>query len=326
MNGTNSTTSTVPPDTIYSVSLIITMICVYSVFTFINLFLVVLRRNHQPVKARHVPGIIFHLIGLWIVCFLSCVRIAYSRAVFPCLLYTATYMFAVPVVFIPHVYRCYRLFLIFKLSRFKANIRNNSEEANKRNNIQIMKRLLHWSVTTTATITLIMVQIALWLLIAGISSISDPLYLSVTTGCYLGNYSYAMLVTCGIYVVIVLILMCMLITGVRDAWGIRYEVFIVSAAWALALIIFAILYFVPQYGDVYEYYVPSGSVLFLGFVVDTFVSCTFPCLLSFMKINNKKAGVNEPSEDILFILNKSEYRELLKNFAVESFCPESIRK
>jgi hypothetical protein len=313
-----------PPDTIYSVTLMIVLICFYSVFTIINLILVLLRRNDQPVKARHVPFIVFHLIGLWICCFLGCFRVIYSRAKFPCLLYTAVYLIGVPIMFLPNVFRCYRLLLIFKLSRFKANIHQDHQETNKRNNILMIKRLLHWSVTTLSSIILIVFQVSLWLILSGISSISNPVYLSFSTGCFLGYFSYTILVTSGLYIFIDFILICLLIKGVRDTWGIRYEVFIISALWLLCLIVFGIEYFVPQYGNVYEYYVPSGTALFVGFVQDLFFSCTLPCLLSFMKIYNKNAGMSEPSDNIQFILKNDEYRELLKKFAVESFCPESI--
>jgi hypothetical protein len=172
--------------------------------------------------------------------------------------------------------------------------------------------------------TLLAISVALWLLVVGIVSISQPKYFTFTDGCGLGAGAYLVLALVGIYLAVDFLFICLLIRGVRDNYGIRYEVFIVSAAWVLFLIVFAIMYFVPAYAAVYEYHFAAGYILFFGFCFDSFVSCTLPCLLTFRKVNDYQQV--SPSDEVSMVLMNEKYREAFKTYAISSFCPETICK
>jgi hypothetical protein len=177
---------------------------------------------------------------------------------------------------------------------------------------------------TAVIVTLLATTIALWLLVSGLVSISQPKYFSFTDGCGLGFGIYLVLPLICVYILVDIIFICLLIKGVRDNYGIRYEIFIVSAGWIIFIIVFIILYVVPQYANVYEYQFASGYILLFGFTYDSIVSCTIPCILSFRKRYNNQKDV--AGDDLNQVLNNDKHREAFKQYAVASFCPESICK
>jgi hypothetical protein len=298
------------------------MITTISILLVVNLVLLTLRRNYQPLKARFVPALYINMVFYWLAIVITCSRLIVGRNDFPCMLYTGVYCIAAPFTALPHVIRCYRLVVIFKLSKFKTTANVNAAKAKQ--TINIVNRLVSWPVLLAICIILPLLQLALWLLFSGVYSITNYRYFTYTTGCGLDNLAYLVIVVVGIFLFTDFILILFLVRGVRDTWGIRYEVMFLSLLWLISVIAFAILFFIPVYANDYDYSVfASGFVLVFAAHIDCFVACTLPSILSFRK--KSELTITDQS-DVERTLGNDKYRDLLKQYAVESFCPESICK
>jgi hypothetical protein len=233
-------------------------------------------------------------------------------------------MFSNTTIFLPHIVRCYRLFFIFKLSYFQTK---KLDEAGNKRRIQIIMKLISPYAIYSIAGVLLAIHIALWLLTCGLVSIQDYHYFSFEgCGVYGLYYVFYLILVLGvIYTAVDIVFVCLLIRGVRDNYGIRYECFALTAMWIILLIVFTTLACIPIYSDIYEYQFSFGFILCIGLFIDSFVSCTLPCLLSFKKLNRNEKEIGD-SDMLERILNNEEHRELLKTYAVQSFCPESIRK
>ena len=117
-------------------------------------------------------------------------------------------------------------------------------------------------------------------------------------------------------------LLLVLIRGVRDNYIIRYECFGLTVMWIVLLTVLTTLACIPIYLDIYEYQFSFGFVLTVGIFIDSLVSCTLPCLLSFRKLNRNENQIGE-SDVLERVLLNTAHRELLKTYAMQSFC---IRK
>ncbi len=318
MNSTNSTLNYT--DSAFNVYMSYITFCGWTLMFFINVLMTIIRRNHQPVKARFVPVVVIHQFLMWVGVVLPTVRIVVGRISYPCMIYTFSYCFALGI-FLPHIVRCYRLIVIFKLSAAKVN--NSSENSVRTQNlISFFSRAISPPVLIAFVLIMVAFQVAMWLFISGLQSITQPEFFSFNKGCGLGGLLYFILALGGIYAVVDFILICFLIRGVRDAYGIRYEVFIASAVYTLALIIFGVLYLIPYWQNVIEIQFAEGWFLITALMVDSILSCTLPWMLSF-----RRQVINETTHnDIEMTLANEKYRAILKKYAVESFCPESICK
>ncbi len=322
MNTTNSSLPFPIPDGPANYVLSIIVVCGFSLFTAFNLVFVTIRRNHQPVKSRYVPAIYLSHFVFWFGIMTTFLRFIIGRNIFPCMFYTGVYCIVVPVAALPHVVRTWRLLIIFKLSTIKTS-QNLQNSAKEKRFISILSRLVSGKFFLSVLIVIMLIQTALWLLGSGLNSIKLPIYFTYTSGCGFDAISYIFLGLLAIYIAFDLLLMIFLIRGVRDTWGLRMETFTLTLIWTIFLVIFGVLFLVPAYADYYEYTaLASGFVLVIPSVTDCFVSCTLQCILSFKK---NVATANDQSE-LLLILSTASYREKFKQYAVESFCPESICK
>jgi hypothetical protein len=326
MNQTNSTEPQSPTDSAFVVYSAAALLPFTTIWLFANIVLVIARRNYQPLKARSVPAILLFLVICWVVLVVNSARLVVGRSKFPCLVYTASFCLMAPMIFIPHIIRCYKLLFVFKLSNLKVKYRTDAGEdlvsaTNKK--IKIMSRFISWPFIAGCALTLFLIQVAIWLLVSGLLSISQPVYFSFSSGCGLGGTSYVVLAVSAIYCVVDLIFIALLIRGVRDTWFIRYEIFVVSSMWLVLMIGFGVMFFVPIYADVYDYQFPAGYVCYFGLFMESFLSSFVPSILTFRK---KPNTAEEPLEEAEKVLVNNNYRESLKEYAVMSFCTESICK
>lgn len=95
------------------------VLALYSIWTLLLLILVIVRRNHQPVKARSPLLMILSLITMCFFVVFNALRFGIGRSLFPCILYTMSFSLLQPGVFLPTVLRAWRLFFVYRVSTLK---------------------------------------------------------------------------------------------------------------------------------------------------------------------------------------------------------------
>lgn len=95
------------------------VLALYSIWTLLLLILVIVRRNHQPVKARSPLLMILSLITMSFFVVFNALRFGIGRSLFPCILYTVSFSLLQPGVFLPTVLRAWRLFFVYRVSTLK---------------------------------------------------------------------------------------------------------------------------------------------------------------------------------------------------------------
>ncbi|KAL9643604.1 hypothetical protein ABK040_015771 [Willaertia magna] len=147
-------------------------------------------------------------------------------------------------------------------------------------------------------------------------------------GCPAGSRVYAVLALTVVYVVVDFILLFIIWRSVKETWRIREECLAVMLIWIVVVIIFFVFGVWGAYSSEYEHYVPAGWIILIGCVSDNVISCLIPVLLSFYTsrfsyVEGVEEGKNSTSE-IQEVLYDKKARELFKEFAIQSFVPESV--
>ncbi len=173
---------------------------------------------------------------------------------------------------------------------------------------------------------LVILHVALWLVTTGARTGIERFNWFSTTGCGL---DFTMIVIAFIpilcYVIIEVAFLIFFAFRVRDTWNIGRELIFVISLYFFASLLFAVLNIVPWYSNVGEYVVPTGWLVPLTCFVETLVSTVLPVIMSFRKGNNYNTEEHvENNSELVSVLEKDDSRNLLKKFAVQSFCPESI--
>jgi hypothetical protein len=320
MNATNTTDASLfPPDSEHlKIAMWITMF-LYLAYSSILLVLLVIRRKHQPVRVR-IPALLFyHVVMNCVMLILLHTRIIVGRDIFPCFIYTATYYFSVPEIAVPHLFRMFRFIVVFKIAR---NIGTNAYD----NKIKILRMLMTTRFTVLAIAFVAILHVIFWLVGMGIVTAIDNIPQYSTQGCRLGSNTYFVVAIIILYLIILLVMIFAILTQVKDTWGIRLEVVIMSTMWIIAVTLFCILNFLPQYISCCEFsWFPAGYVIYIASILDTAITCLLPVVLSFRNTKSNVKDVNE-QEVLHIILNNEQYRAELKEFSIQSFCPENICK
>ncbi|KAL0477436.1 regulator of G-protein signaling [Acrasis kona] len=362
---TNTTNSTGIPTQLFdqpsSIYISYIFVVAYTIWTACTILLVVWRRNHQPLKAR-LPWIItFYLALSWVTVIVFSIRIVTGRPKFPCLVITAAYNIGMPLVFVPHILRCSRLFFIYRLCKLKTHInlfsRSSSGDAidsdqdstqmiitpttpgttiipivavdekedvsltRKSALIKVISKLISTPIMGTFTIIATFLQLCVWITSSGIISIYQPEYMSFK-GCDLTTSGNVAIVI-GIVYTLIDIMFVIMLFKVKDTWGIKYETLFVTIVWAALIILFAVLINIPVYNQEYDYYFPCFYILFIGFFIEGLVCGLLPALLSFKSSPSQEKQL-ENSNGLQSILDVDAYRAKFLTFCVRSFCPENL--
>jgi hypothetical protein len=180
---------------------------------------------------------------------------------------------------------------------------------------------------------LFLLHTTVWLVSTGARTAIGPENWFSSGGC---GMDLTMIAICFIQVVCYVVLeICFVIMffafRVRDTWHITKELIFIVGIYFVGSLIFAILNLIPYYANVIEFIVPSGWMVPLVCMIDTIVTAFVPSLLSFRKGDNYLLLNDDHEEtkghnanELLMILQKSELKDTLKLFAVQSFCPEGI--
>jgi uncharacterized integral membrane protein len=178
------------------------------------------------------------------------------------------------------------------------------------------------------------VHVSVWLLFSGISTaVGHPFFSAY--GC-LANTALVGVATAQIlvYCLLCIIYAIAVAIKVRDTYNIMYEVIGIVVVYVLMVIVFIIMNTEPSYVAIYEHYFASGWLIPLTVGIDSIVTALVPTLLTFRKSNNYNAYHKQDESDserqtkapIDILLEDEAARDDFKEFAVASFCPESIRK
>ncbi len=291
-------------------------VVLYSLFVFFNIFLIFVRRNRQPVKIRSPQFIIFHLFSSWTIVTPCVIRLIVGSNKFPCVYYILIYGMAVPMFMVPSVVRMYSFILIFRVSHLQS--RTTSDYSNR---IKRIKRLMSPIVLWLFIGVILLLHLFMWIGTAFLINYTENVNLFSTSGCGIGKFTYLPLAHVILYALILFVLLLLLIGGVRDTYGIRYETVVITTIWVLGAIGFAV-FPASQYPEHMEKQFPAGYILFLVVLIDIIITSTIPVILSFQKKYRSNQQVN--TDVIRMILEDDKYRAVFKDYAVRSICAESI--
>jgi hypothetical protein len=128
------------------------------------------------------------------------------------------------------------------------------------------------------------------------------------------------------YALIIIVLLLLLISGVKETYGIRLESLGLTVMWVIALIPFTVLVNAPSYGipdaRIELNYYPSGTSLFIGALIDIFITGTLPVILTYTKKYSNAIHIS--TDEIRQTLENYSYRVKFKDYAMRSLCVESI--
>jgi hypothetical protein len=319
-----NTTSLYPQDSQGVIIALWTTMCAYFVWTMLIIMLLFVRRRYQPVRVRMPSLLIYHMVACCFYVSFYHVRIIVGRNAFPCFLYSFIWFIGITEMFTTHTLRCFRFLIVFKWSKRITKI----DEADK--TTRILKKLLGMRWVFFIVVLLMFLQIPIWLFSIGIVSSYSKL-MFIAAACRLGDTIYFALANVGVNAMVLAIMLVMVLKGVKDTWGIRLEIVFTALTWVVAMIVFAVMNFTSSYDRCCEYTAfPAGYAVLICVVVDNIITCVIPCVLSFRHKNNytlSSLGDNsEILEDLDQVLINDQYRAELKDFAVKSFCPESLSK
>lgn len=100
--------------------------------------LLIWRRNMQPIKARSALLMIMSVIAQFLVFLTTSIRLGAGRWRYPCFLYTIVFSILVPSIFLPSIFRMWRLFFIFRISQMKTKLAGYKQQQQQYQ--QLLKR------------------------------------------------------------------------------------------------------------------------------------------------------------------------------------------
>ncbi len=243
----NYTASSFPPDTeTLRIAAIVTL-CLNTVWTLALMIFVFLRRNKQPVKVRAPPLLISHLFVLWLLVTIFALRIVVGRVNFPCFVYMIVYYVAAPEVAIPTLLRCYRFILVFKLSRYSAQVKDRIRSTKL---LKAMKVLVSYKVLALLGLTFLVVHACCAFLFTGILTATGPENLYSANGCNSGNNVYFTATVLVIYAAVVIIMFFIIAKDWKEPYLIRIEM----VCSAISATVFMVPFLVANFN--YDYVSP----------------------------------------------------------------------
>jgi hypothetical protein len=296
-------------------------IFLYTIFTFLNVLFIYLRRKHQPVQIRSPEFIIFHLVAMWGIIIPCVVRQITGKSTFPCFYYVIIYCFSVPMVIVPHVIRMYRFVLIFRLSHLQLR---KDTEMNVDKRIKVIKVLTSSPVLWFITFFILFIHAIIWAVMSVVLTHTENIDYFGLSGCKVTKYTYLTLSFNLIYAVLLIFLLILLIKGVKDTYGIRYETFGTMILWVIVSIVFVVYAAVPPFSPQVESNFPAGTFMFVAYVIDVIITSVIPIALSYRKVYTQYYKVD--MDEITQILHKDLDRAPFKEYAIRSVCAENICK
>lgn len=266
--------------------------------------LIIIRRNHEPVKARNALLLLLSLIGQSYIVVMSASRFMIGRWRYPCFLYAINFSLLIPVAFLPGLLRCWRLIVLNELQSIEMlymtmRRRNHASttmtvevsqdilDVSKRMKraLSLWKFWIGWKFTAIAILVAFLIH-GMFFLIIGVAKGDISLYFSFNRTCSISPIiGYVIVGQVMFYLAGQLILFVFLFVrrgGGQNRRGMQIELVIVGCQWILVFVVFTILssLFWKIYATAERYW-PYGYFLFIACFIDQVFSAWVPVILSF---------------------------------------------